>query len=678
MTIFDTDQLPSDEVLPERDYSAPNNEGMPAMPDDFADLTAADTSWEDAIAQGAGEEQPQPSSVAAKPSVQVVFLATELFIASGLNPRRHYDNDSMIGLSDSIKERGVLQPITVRPSLSLPGSFEIVMGERRFRASKMAELTHIPAIIDPTLTDSDVAEIGLHENLKRKELTPIEAARGAKKVLDLNPGMRQLDLAEKLSMPQSSLANLLRLLDLPAATIGMIDRGLLLQSHGVALAGIADNPEACDRIATQAQQGGWTQSRIEEEVRTFKAAQKAATRPSVPEMEGTTKPTAPAPESPRVGLRDEDVVIGDWYLLRIRDRKTPILAQVVKKIYEAAGVETKTLGAFWQLRNQEGGRETGYTADLTPTEQPIPDTSTPATSIVDETTATLGESAEAVARDLKAMESDLVGEDEDDEFLADMAAEAAQAKAEIDAPTDPDQISAITQEAQEIVHQSRKLLPPWGKTREEQVKGLVAWQRVIAIVAAEILGDQIIPDHMIAAGQAHCVDLNPTLFADPNCYENGSESLFEKARRDLAVNEHPEYVLHAVVDTLLRYEADWVARGFKKDHSLAAFLTSPVGDDEYSSADGNLYSFGFMVDAAVESGFGVKPASPVVATPLGAEASILTPGMVRVLDAINTKRNEGKPAENQFSVEDRLLLILQQAADQVDIDADEIIAAGEA
>jgi ParB family chromosome partitioning protein len=309
MTIFaeettgTTDTFPpSDEVVTGEEYSAPNNEDAPAADDttssdDFADL---DTAWNEAMNQGAGEEQPQ-TLPAVNFSVRVQAMPIDTILPSGLNPRKRIDEAKLDDLVASIRQVGIKQPITVRPSRSVETYFEIVMGERRWHAARLAGMTEVPVIVDRTLSDADVASIALTENMQRADLTPIEEARGMQRILDLTEGLSQIDLAKSLGLPQPTVSNRLRLLKLPSATIGMIDRGDLSPSHGVALAGIADNPEVVDRIATQAQQGGWTQSRIEEEVKTFKAAQEAARHPALPGLvlEAPASTSVPIVDNPK-------------------------------------------------------------------------------------------------------------------------------------------------------------------------------------------------------------------------------------------------------------------------------------------------------------------------------------------------------------------------------------------
>lgn len=140
---------------------------------------------------------------------KVQYLNTEDVLPNRFQPRIKFDENSLNELTDSIKEHGVIQPITVRP---LGDKYEIIAGERRYKASLLAGKTTVPAIV-VDLNDKDSAEIALIENVQRKDLTPIEEAISYKKILDMNY-LNQEQLAAKLGKTQSTVANKLRLLNL--------------------------------------------------------------------------------------------------------------------------------------------------------------------------------------------------------------------------------------------------------------------------------------------------------------------------------------------------------------------------------------------------------------------------------------------------------------------------------
>lgn len=146
-------------------------------------------------------------------------------------PRRRFDEGKLKELAASIKEQGVLQPILVRPREN--GKFEIVAGERRFRAAKMAGLKTIPAIAKE-LADEVTLEVALIENIQRQELNPLEEAGSYRDLID-NYGYTQAKLAEKLGKSRVYVANTLRLLALPTEIKIQIAKGSLTAGHGRAL-----------------------------------------------------------------------------------------------------------------------------------------------------------------------------------------------------------------------------------------------------------------------------------------------------------------------------------------------------------------------------------------------------------------------------------------------------------
>ena len=140
---------------------------------------------------------------------EIVELYLDDIIPNRFQPREVFDERALKELAVSIKEHGVIQPIIVR---SIDGKYEIIAGERRYKASALAGLTKIPAIIR-NLNDKEASKVALLENLQRKNLNPIEEARTYQKILELDE-MTQEDLAKTMGKSQSSVANKLRLLQL--------------------------------------------------------------------------------------------------------------------------------------------------------------------------------------------------------------------------------------------------------------------------------------------------------------------------------------------------------------------------------------------------------------------------------------------------------------------------------
>jgi len=151
-------------------------------------------------------------------------------------PRRHFDATALAELADSIKQHGVLQPLVVRP---LPGGgYQIVAGERRWRASRMAGLAEIPAIVRD-MSDTEVMEVALIENLQREDLNIMEEAAGYHALME-EYDMTQDQVASRVGKSRSAVANALRLLNLPDEVAAMVREGKLSAGHARALLSIAD------------------------------------------------------------------------------------------------------------------------------------------------------------------------------------------------------------------------------------------------------------------------------------------------------------------------------------------------------------------------------------------------------------------------------------------------------
>ena len=142
-------------------------------------------------------------------------------------PRKEFSEEAMRELADSIAQHGVLQPLLVRPLLS--GGYQIVAGERRWRASRMAGLATVPALIRE-LTDSEVMQIALIENLQREDLKPLEEAQGYQALME-EFGFTQDEISKSVGKSRPAVTNALRLLNLPEAVRGMLARGDLSAGH---------------------------------------------------------------------------------------------------------------------------------------------------------------------------------------------------------------------------------------------------------------------------------------------------------------------------------------------------------------------------------------------------------------------------------------------------------------
>lgn len=151
-------------------------------------------------------------------------------------PRRHFDEAALDELAASIAARGVIQPVIVRPLAS--GRYQLVAGERRWRASQRAKLHEIPALVRE-LSEREVMALALIENLQREDLNPIEEARAYQRLAE-QEGMTQADIARMVDKSRSHIANIQRLLSLPESVIGHVERGTLSMGHARALIGAAD------------------------------------------------------------------------------------------------------------------------------------------------------------------------------------------------------------------------------------------------------------------------------------------------------------------------------------------------------------------------------------------------------------------------------------------------------
>ena len=167
-------------------------------------------------------------------------------------PRKTFDRESLEVLADSIATYGVLQPIIVRESEFLSGTYEIIAGERRWRAAKMAGLTEIPAVV----FDGDelkAAQVALIENIQREDLNPLEEAMGYGALID-KFGLTQDQVAKQVGKSRSTVTNMLRLLDLPDEVLEMLRAGDLTTGHARALLGLEreeDRIELANRILTR-------------------------------------------------------------------------------------------------------------------------------------------------------------------------------------------------------------------------------------------------------------------------------------------------------------------------------------------------------------------------------------------------------------------------------------------
>jgi ParB family chromosome partitioning protein len=189
-------------------------------------------------------------------------LPVELIAPSPHQPRRAFDEEALIALSQSIKVRGVLQPVLVRPLAG--GSYELIAGERRWRAAQLAELATVPAIVRHH-DDATSLEVALIENMAREDLNPIEEARACAALVE-ELGLTREEVGLRVGRSRVAVSNLIRLLDLPDDVVTLIERGDLTEGHGRALLLAEDHGER-RRLAGEAVEAGWSVRELESRAR---------------------------------------------------------------------------------------------------------------------------------------------------------------------------------------------------------------------------------------------------------------------------------------------------------------------------------------------------------------------------------------------------------------------------
>lgn len=217
-------------------------------------------------------------------AVKTVTLPIEEIEPNRDQPRKQFDEQALADLSASIAQHGVLQPLLVRPMPD--GSYQLVAGERRWRASRMAGLTEVPVVIRE-MAEQEAAELALIENLQREDLNPMEEAIGYRTLME-NYGMTQEQAAQVVNKSRPAVANALRLLNLPQTVADMVADGSLSAGHARTVLAF-DDEDAQIEAARAAVDKGLS-------VRDLERMAKAAKRP---------KPDKPTPVTRRDGFYDE-------------------------------------------------------------------------------------------------------------------------------------------------------------------------------------------------------------------------------------------------------------------------------------------------------------------------------------------------------------------------------------
>jgi ParB family transcriptional regulator, chromosome partitioning protein len=193
-------------------------------------------------------------------------LPVELIVPNPRQPRRSFDEDTLRALADSLGERGLLQPVLVRPRAG--GTYELIAGERRWRAARIAGLEEIPALIREH-GDSETLELALIENMAREDLSPVEEGRACAALVE-ELGLTRAEVGRRVGRSRVSVSNLLRLLELPDEVLEQIDRRALSEGHGRALL-LAEDHGARRSLARNALQEGWSVRTLEARARASNA-----------------------------------------------------------------------------------------------------------------------------------------------------------------------------------------------------------------------------------------------------------------------------------------------------------------------------------------------------------------------------------------------------------------------
>ncbi len=189
-------------------------------------------------------------------------LPLDLIAPNPSQPRQTFEEGPLLALADSIRARGVLQPVLVRPLAG--GRYELVAGERRWRAARLAELDQIPAVIRHH-DDAASLEVALIENVVREDLSPVEEARACAALTE-ELGLTREEVGLRVGRSRVAVSNLIRLLELPDEALELLDRGELSEGHGRALLLAADHGDR-RRLAREAAAGGWSVRELESRAR---------------------------------------------------------------------------------------------------------------------------------------------------------------------------------------------------------------------------------------------------------------------------------------------------------------------------------------------------------------------------------------------------------------------------
>ena len=233
-------------------------------------------------------EQPQPGDV-------LRTLPVAQLQPGKYQPRKDMDPDKLEELSASIRAQGVIQPIVVRELA--PGQYEIVAGERRWRASQLAGLSEVPVVLRE-LDDRTVIAMALIENIQREDLNPLEEAQALQRLID-EFSLTHAEAAAAVGRSRAAVSNLLRLLDLPPAIRALVEARRLEMGHARAL--LTLSPELASKLAYEAAENGWSVREVEHRAQQFAAGKVPATGSAV------RKPGATRAQQPDIATLETEL-----------------------------------------------------------------------------------------------------------------------------------------------------------------------------------------------------------------------------------------------------------------------------------------------------------------------------------------------------------------------------------
>jgi ParB family transcriptional regulator, chromosome partitioning protein len=238
-------------------------------------------------------------------------VPVELIRPNPSQPRQHFDADALERLAESISESGIVQPVVVRPLSD--GRYELIAGERRWRAAQTAGLATVPAVLRSD-EEAERLQMALVENMAREDLNPVEEARACAALVE-ELGMSKEDVAKRVGRSRSAISNVIRLLDLPDPVLELLSAGELSEGHGRAILLVSDQDER-RKLARAAVEGGWS---VRETERRAKGEGKAA-----PKLKAVPHPD----EEAAIGKAEDALERALGHTVKVSATKRGLTAQI--------------------------------------------------------------------------------------------------------------------------------------------------------------------------------------------------------------------------------------------------------------------------------------------------------------------------------------------------------------